>query len=75
METLSCTPDINGFVNAVAQVTLVTGREIWVCNPMDELTSAMASGQPFKAHTVVSLKPNEIVINPEHVVCVEASGR
>lgn len=71
MKTLSYAADVNGFVPPRAQVTLTTGREFWVCNPMEELTSAIDDGKPFKAHTVIGLRPKEVIINPEHVAAIE----
>lgn len=60
-------------VIVTAFMTLKSGREMYLCNPMDELTEAMDTGQPFKAHTVVGMEPNEAIINPAHVATIEAT--
>ena len=73
MNTLSFSPDVNGMVQPTAQLTLKTGREVWLCNPVDELTEAMATGEPFTAHIVVGMAPRVLIVNPAHVVTIEAA--
>ena len=74
MRTLTYTnqPGFDGVV-VTARLTLKSGREMYLCNPMDELTEAMDAKETFKGHTVVGMKPNDAVINPAHVAAIEAT--
>lgn len=72
MTTLSYEPDANGFVQPLAKVTLKTGREVWVCNPYEDVRDAHAEGASFEAHAVVALAPKPITLNPAHIAAIEA---
>ena len=61
-----------GPVKITAQITLKTGREIYVCNPMPELATVMEAGEPFVAHSVVGMEPQQLIVNPPHVAAIEA---
>jgi hypothetical protein len=71
-EQLGYVQDPSGVVRPTATVTLRTGREFYVCNPMDELTAAMGAGEPFVAHSIVGMAPIECLVNPPHVATIEA---
>jgi len=74
MQSLSFERDVNGFVFPTAKITLRAGsRELWLCNPWEELRDAMDAGKPFEAQTVVGMHPKPLIVNPAHVALVETA--
>lgn len=71
MRTLT-TVTRHGLAQPTATLTLKTGREIWLCNPVDELTEAMGAGEPFRGHTAKAMKAHPLIVNPAHVATIEA---
>jgi len=81
MKTLSITPqpapahapdlDMTDVVAITARVTPKRGEEFSLCNPMDELTDAMESGEPFVAHSVVGMKAKQVIIMPGTIARIE----
>lgn len=62
--------EANGLVQPTALVTFRGGDQSHICNSWDELVAAMDAGKPFVAHAVRGMQPQELVINPPHVVTV-----
>jgi hypothetical protein len=75
MKTLTYELDANGFVQPTAMLTLRSGREHYLGNPMGELKDAMSEGEPFVCHAVRGMAPYEVVVNPAHVASIEAQDR
>jgi hypothetical protein len=73
MNTLSIRAQANmpGSAMVTAEVRLGSGRTFYVCNPIEELTEAMAAGESFVAHSVVGMAPIEVIVNPKHVATIE----
>jgi len=65
-------PAAPGTAVATATLTLRSGGEHWMCNPMPELVEAMDAGVPFTGHAVKSMRPVELVVNPAHVATIQA---
>jgi hypothetical protein len=62
----------NGVAMPTALVTMVTGEPFYVCSDYAELRLAAAQSSVFEVHAVVGMKPVPNVINPAHIVRVEA---
>ena len=74
MKTLSYQfqPLDNGAVVITAKLTRRNGPEVYLCDTLGELKAAMDEGVPFVGHTVVGMRPKDLIVNPAHVVTIEA---
>ena len=71
MHKLSYELTMNSMVIPTAKITFKGCRDVWVCNPMEEIANAIDMGEPFIAHAVVGMDPSEIIVNPAFVMLVE----
>jgi hypothetical protein len=55
MKTLSYEKYAGGLVQPTALVTMRGGREIWLCNPCEDVKAAITAGEVPEAHQVVAM--------------------
>jgi hypothetical protein len=64
--------DMHGAGKWVARIIPKRGEEFVVCNPMDEIIEAHASGYPFVAHRVTGMQmPKRVIIEPGTIARIE----
>lgn len=61
----------DNYVRITANMTLKTGKEFYLCDSWDELVEAMEAGMPFLGHDIKGMRPNDMVVNPEHVATIQ----